>query len=314
MPQWYHSRTMVTVLTGNNEFMLKSELNKLTADFMAEHGDLAVERLDGEEVEVDAVVDAVQSLPFLTSKKLVVLKSAGSNKPLTESVGKIIDATADSTELIIYEPSPDKRTQYYKALKKEKAFKEFGELDARNLTNWLIGFAKESGGTISYANSIYLVERAGADQLKLSNEVQKLIAYNPNITKENIELLTEQTLNSKIFDLIDSAFSGRAEKAIQIYDEQRILKVEPQQIIGMLTWQLTAIAQVKYGTDKPNQQIAKDSGLNPFVVQKSRALSDKINVTKLKKLISDLLKIDIESKTTPLDVDDALKHYILTMQ
>jgi DNA polymerase III delta subunit len=65
---------MVITLTGENWFGLATALKKLVADFVAEHGDMALEQLDGETADVDRIREALQSAPFLASKKLVVLR------------------------------------------------------------------------------------------------------------------------------------------------------------------------------------------------------------------------------------------------
>ncbi len=60
---------MLITLTGNNGFLLKAELNRLVKSFLAEHGEMALERIDGEEAEYDRIRESLESLPFLASKK-----------------------------------------------------------------------------------------------------------------------------------------------------------------------------------------------------------------------------------------------------
>ena len=60
--------------------MLKAELERLVAACVKESGDFGVERLDGEEVAYGRVTESLQSLPFLATKKVVVLKNGGANK------------------------------------------------------------------------------------------------------------------------------------------------------------------------------------------------------------------------------------------
>ena len=101
---------MIKTLTGSNSFQIKNELDKLTGDFVAEHGDLALEKLDGEEASVGQIIGAVESLPFLASRKLVVVRDLSLNKESYESFERIIDRVNDATDLIIVEHKPDKRS------------------------------------------------------------------------------------------------------------------------------------------------------------------------------------------------------------
>ncbi|HXR50452.1 MAG TPA: hypothetical protein VN778_05505, partial [Verrucomicrobiae bacterium] len=66
---------MIVTLTGENSFSLHGELKQIVDSFVLEHGDLALERLDGEEVEFSQIYEALTSLPFLSVKKLVILRT-----------------------------------------------------------------------------------------------------------------------------------------------------------------------------------------------------------------------------------------------
>lgn len=304
---------MVTVLTGSNVFMLSQELKKLVNTFVAEHGDLALERLDGEEVSLDYIVDAVRSLPFLASHKLVVVRGLSAHKEAVDRLGELLSASEDSTDLIIYEPSIDKRSALFKRLKSLKGFKEFGELDEGALGRWLVETAKAEQASLSPVDASFLVQRIGANQQNLALELDKLITYDPAITRQTIELLTEPTPQSKIFDLLDAAFAGNTKRAIELYEDQRAQKVEPQQILAMLAWQLHVMAILAAAGTRSPEQVASDAKLSPFVVRKSRNLVKNLGLGEVKRLIHDALEIDIRSKNSALDLDEALKHYILAI-
>jgi DNA polymerase-3 subunit delta len=304
---------MIITLTGSNFYSLKKRLDELTGKFVAEHGELAIEKIDGEEAEPQTVLDAVQSLPFLASRKMVVVRSIGSNKNISGQIEQIIDAAGDTTDLIFYEPAPDKRSSYFKVLKSKTQLEEFGELDARELAKWLSAEAKKQGGSLTLADANYLVERVGANQQLLANELDKLIIYEPKVTRASIDLLTEKTPQSKVFDLLDAAFAGDKERALELYEDQRAQKVEPQAIMAMIAWQLKLLALAKLGTDKSSQQIAQDARLSPYPVMKAQNLARKIDVNKLQAMVSDALEIDEKGKTKNINLDEALKTYIVSL-
>src|SRR3546814_19438404 len=65
------------------------------------------------------------------------------------------------------------------------------------------------------------------------------------------DLLTPQ---STIFELLDAALSGNTRRALELYEEQRSMKVEPQQIIAMLAWQLHVLAVVKAAGERRSEE------------------------------------------------------------
>jgi DNA polymerase III subunit delta len=298
---------MITVLSGTNTFLLRQELKRLVDGFVAEYTDMGLERLDGEEVSFDRLREALESLPFLASKKLVVLQSPSANKEFAEKAVGLLENVPETTDVVIVEPKLDKRLSYYKFLKSRSEYKEFNELDPGGLARWLTGQAKGGGGTLQQADARYLVERVGANQQLLSNELAKLLNYNPKITRQTIDLLTDQTPQGTIFELLDAALGGNTKKALNLYAEQRAMKVEPQQIIAMLAWQLHVLGVVKVAGERDPEQIAREAKLNPFVVRKSAALARHMSLTAIKKLIHDTLVLDLRLKSELIDADEALQ-------
>jgi DNA polymerase III subunit delta len=304
---------MTVTLTGNNFYLIRRRLDELVDKFTAEHGELALEKIDAEEAEGRAVLDAVQSLPFLASRKLVVVRNLTANKAASGQIEQIISSAGNTTDIIFYEPAPDKRTTAFKVLKSRTELEEYNEMDVRGSAGWVVAEAEKLGGKISQADANYLVERVGTSQELLANELEKLLSYDPQVSRENIDLLTVKTPQSKVFDLLDAVFSGNKKKALELYGEQRAQKVEPQAIIALLAWQLELIALAFYGKGKDAYQIAKDAGVSPYPVQKAQRLASKIDEAKLKKMVQQALVIDEQSKTTALDLDEALKTFIVTL-
>jgi DNA polymerase III delta subunit len=307
------AKIMIITLTGINSFAALQRLNELVTNFVKEHGDLALERIDAEEADAQAILDSLQNLPFLALKKMVVVRSLGQNKQAAEKVEQIISAAGEDTDLVLYDPITDKRTAYFKTLKSKTQLEEFNELDAHSLARWIVGEAEKRGGELSQSNASYLVERVGIGQSLLSNELDKLLAYNPKITRESIELLTELLPQSKVFDLLDAAFSDNKSRALELYEEQRVQKMEPQAILAMIAWQLQLLAVTKYADGKSTAAIAKDVGMNPYPVSKAASLAHKLEEEKFKKMVDFAYEIDLKSKTTPLDLDEAIKTYITTL-
>lgn len=190
---------------------------------------------------------------------------------------------------------------------------EFAELDQNGLVRYLTEAAKEQGGSLSLADARYLVERTGSNQLLLSSELEKLLIYDKAITRQTIDLLTEPTPQSTIFELLEAAFAGQTKKALNLYGEQRSMKVEPQQIIAMLAWQLHILAILKTSADRSTDQIAKDAKLNPYVVRKSQGIARDLTLQEVKRLVADLLVIDNQSKSTAIDTDEALQLYLIKL-
>lgn len=304
---------MIVCLTGPNSFQLSQEVQKRIQKFTAEHGDLSLQRIDGEVAELPQIQESLMALPFLTSKKMVLMRAPGSNKLFVERVEILLAQIPDTTDVIIVEPKIDKRSAYYKFLKKNTEFMECSELDGNGLAAWLVRITKDRAGHISSNDARYLIERVGPNQQMLSMDLEKLLLHNVQVTRKTIDMLTDPTPQSTIFQLLEAAFANDAKRALALYQEQRALKVEAPQIIAMLAWQLHIITIIKAADNRSSAEIAKAAKLSPFVVQKSAAIARYLSLAQLKQLITELLDIDLKSKRSNLDMDEALQNYLLKL-
>ena len=304
---------MTITLSGANDYRISEELHKLLSNFMSVHGDMAVEKLFADEVDYQKIYDALTSLPFLSDKKLVILWDPSANKQFVEKAEYLIENIADSTDVIFVEQKIDKRSSLYKLLKKQTDYREFPELDENQLANWLVEKAKAQKAQISVSDARFLVERLGTNQQMLSSELNKVALYDKNITKKSIEMNTEAIPQSSIFELLDSVFSGDSKRALTLYREQRALQVEPIRIISMLVWQFQIIALIKASKSLTSDQIARESKNSPYTVAKTMRIASKISLSQLRRMIHDLLELDVKRKTQKIDDDEALQLYILSL-
>lgn len=298
---------MIYFFAGDNQFALRKRIRELTTVFVAEHGDLALERIDAEEASLATIIDATQSLPFLSPAKFVLVQNA-SDKDLLEKLAEI-DAP-ESTTVIVVIPKLDKRATYYKKISKLPNFELFEKASPQDLPRWVTEYVKSQKGGISPSDARYLVERVGTDQILLGNELDKLLIYNTHITRDSINELTDPLPQSTVFQLLDVAFAGKHKDTEAIYKEQRAQKVEPQAILGMIAWQLHILAIVKAAGNKSADMIAKEARINPFVVRKTQNLARQLSMADVKRLVKDAHELDVMLKTQSVDADEAVLLYL----
>lgn len=304
---------MVITLTGTNDYLLKQALQQLTADFIEKYGDIGLERQDGDSLDSKQLASSLQALPFLADKRMVVLRSPSSQKSTQEALEKLLTVVADSTDLVIVEPKLDKRTSYYKALKKQTEFREFNQPNEGQLAEWLVAQASRHKASLSRSDAVYLVSRVGANQMLLASELKKLTDYSSNINRTSIDLLTEPTPQSSIFDLLDAALKGQVARTLQLYQDQRQQKVEPLAILALLAWQLHILALIKTAGQRSPSQIASQAKISPYVVSKSQAIAQNFSLPELKDTIKKAADLDVRLKSQAIDADEALLQFLLTI-
>lgn len=303
---------MITTLVGENWYLLKHDLDKIVTSFEQEYGDLAVERLEGEDADFEHIFSAITNPPFLTPKKLVIIKSISAVKDIQTRFEEALSDNQEQIDVVLISDKLDKRSALHKYLKKNTEYREFPVSNSNNIVGWLSSEVSIRGGSIDTRTAQLLVEYVGANQQKLSNEIDKLLQHNSKISTESIELLSVKQPSTTMFQLLDALFAGDAKLTMRLYDDQRKQQVEPLTILSMVLWQLNVLALVKVAPKgKSSEQISKDAGIHSFVVKKSVNIARKMSLVRLKKFVSDVVDLEVKLKTQTIEADDAVKHLLL---
>ena len=297
---------MIRVLLGDNFYQIKAEIDKLVSEFKSSH-DFAVERIDGAESRYEQIVHTLQSVSMFDPKKLVIINDLSKNKKAMDEVDNLLQNKNESTDVVIIEKTLDKRSAYYKYLKRLDGFKEYKDDSEQNINNWIKDYVNQQDGEINVAEARLLIDKVGPSQTLISKELDKLIQFNKKITKDSIDKLVVENPQSTIFNLIDSTFSGNLKQSLKLYDEQRAQKIEPLAIVGMIIWQVHIICLCLAAGSRSTGEIAKESGINPYVVEKSRKIANKMGANKAKEFLNLLREIELTAKKQAYNLDDALK-------
>lgn len=303
---------MIILLAGENEFAILQEQKRLIEAYLKDNDSFGLERLDGEELDSARLRDAVMQLPFLVSKKLVIISKVFSSKAILDLLQDLIPTIPDDVDVILVDTKADKRTRLYKELLSSKRLHDFPSLKGQALEKWASEYAKELDSSLSSTDARYLVDRVGTNQMLLAREIEKLSQV-AMIGRDDINDLTDQSLNSTVFDLLDITFSGNYKRSLELYEKLVANKTDPSQVLALIGWQLQVFALVKYAGEGNSGDIAKKTGLNPYVASKAMGVVRGLSSTQIKNGVRATLNTDIKIKTTSTDPTDAVRVLLLEL-
>lgn len=288
---------MIITLTGPNEFLIKQTLDELTANFEHEFGVHAVERLNGDDIDVTRMAELLQGASLFAARRLVIIKDMSKNKALWDALADWLDRVPEETTLAIIESAPDKRTKTYKLLQKQSDLRVFEQLSEQELVAWLGQSATDQQGSITADVTQYLIQRVGVDQWRLYNELQKLLNSNLPINKDAVDILVEASPQATAFELLDAALGCRPQKVRELISFISVAE-DPYRFFGLLVSQIYALSAVFYASGKNADVIAKDADLHPFVVRKTQNLARTITEDVLKQIVANVVLCDDQLKST----------------
>ncbi|MBR5537025.1 MAG: DNA polymerase III subunit delta [Clostridia bacterium] len=227
--------------------------------------------LDGEQVTVQALTDAVDSIPMGSEKKLVVVRDYKLMQPtgdLKEFLPQLLSELPEYICLVFYfdtlEFKPDKRLNLWKILEANGQVIEFAQSSAASLIPWVKRHFFEHGKMIETPECEYLLFLCGASMENLLTEIAKISAGTPGerIDKGDIDALGSRVLEATVFELTDSIMEKQYSKGLLILRDLFDMKQEPVAILAAITKQMQRLygAKLAMAKGKGESEIAQILG------------------------------------------------------
>ncbi len=304
----------VMLIYGENDYAANEFYVKTLAEFVNNNSKQSLRIFDGENATAYDVEQALSSQSlFSVGSEMVSIKRLGSNAELKDRLVELVETLPAETELVIYEPKIDKRSKLYKKLKKGGLIKEFTNLSEPSLLNWVKDQVARRGGQLEAGCAKALVDRAKGNQVRLRNEIEKLLNYDKTISLESVSLLVDKTPDDNIFDLLDCVARGDRQGALKKYQELSAAQVEGHYILVMICWQMANFIALKAGDKRSDSEVASKLGMNPYAVRRSKQSLRAISKIQLKSMTQKVIDADLRLKTTSIDADLLVKQLISTL-
>ncbi|HOB19224.1 MAG TPA: DNA polymerase III subunit delta [Candidatus Atribacteria bacterium] len=303
---------------GAEEFV-KSEALAQMADRLVskDFAGLNYQIIDGTEVSGGSIIDACETLPFMSDRRLVVVKDhpgltgkrAGEGSSDEEALKDYLERLPDSTCLLFYcHGDVNKTRALYKALTKIGKVVEFPLLERKELMKWTSRAFRKSGREISPADLELFLDRAGNSLERISKEVEKLVSYtkqDPVITGEIIQKMVKPLPEHTVFQLIDSIAARKKSDALKLLDVlmengepvMLILTLLARQIKIILLCKEYQDMKLSYGMAVDRLTAIEGIKVHPYTAKKCMAQARNFTSDQLKSALKDCADLDFNIKS-----------------
>jgi DNA polymerase-3 subunit delta len=169
----------VYLIIAEQDLLLNQAVDSLKAS-VAEVADLDfnLETFEGESISADDVVAACNTLPFVSERRLVIVRGIDKlSKDAAETLVRYAGDPSPTTILALVGKKLAKNTRLYKAVDKLGGVIERKTPDAREFPRLVQDMFVREGKRISAEGAEYLVNAVGRDMQRLSVEVGKTVSY-----------------------------------------------------------------------------------------------------------------------------------------
>ena len=304
---------MLIYLYGENNFAIKQKIDDIKAQYINKTGgDADMQTFDMSEHSLSDLLNAFSVVPMFVSSRLFIVRNLDLLKLTKDQLETLIESIPDTTNVVIVDSNPDKRSVYFKTISKLKNAKYFGNLSPQNLVSWIRERTEELGGNIDNSAINTLIDRVGNEQWQLEQEIQKLTNFNSHISKDSIEQLVVPNLSNSAFMMIDAIIRKDTKKAASIYENLIVQGEADQMILGAITYQYRILVLAKDNAGKSSDW-QKELGVSPYAATKAQNLIKNIEMDQLRSAYQSIIDTDMAIKTGALNSNDALRDLILKL-
>lgn len=322
----------VYLFTGIERYLMDKTLELLKEKYIDKSFEtLNYIVLDGKEVEFKDILDACETLPFMSQKKIVVIKDINEvmgnkgvdfDKKLSDYITKLDDYLI----FIIIDKSNNmgQSTNIYKTVKKLGGIVEFEKLKGRDLSLWVEKKFKEFKKAISYDNIIYFLQSSSYNAYNspktlydLENEILKIVNFTDNkeITREDIDLVLSRTLDTNIFNLLSYINKKDTDAALRTFNELYISNEPIQLILSMVARQIRLMLSYKLFKERGDTEgsIQKKMQIKDYEFKRISQEVSNFSKEYLIQALELILKFDIKQKTSSHDEKLAFEMLIVQL-
>lgn len=313
--------THIYVITGKDESLVGAECDRLV-DKLVDPAERTTGLINADANTASAaeIMDELRTLPFLTSRRVVVLRKAdkfiSNNRELLESY---FDNPSPTGILIMTVDSFDSRTRLAKKLPKIGKLISIDQPSSAQLPCRLRQYASEAHAkTLQNQSAELLIELVGEDLSRLYGEIDKLAIFSAddkNITPEHVNSLVGHNRAFDAFDVINSVLKSDTARAIdqlrRLFNQDRNAQYT---FVGALAYHLRRMFTAKAMLLKGQTQW--EVGKSMRIWRNADEFFAQLNKTSLAQIgsyIKRLAQADYEIKTGRADAKSAAEQFVLAL-
>jgi len=314
-------------LFGNDEFAITRKLRDFESDFTdPTTAGMNTARLDARTMSDTDLNNAVNAMPFLAKRRLVLIENPSTKYNNASSRKKFIEfmqKMPDTTRLVLYESIEPREAEKHWlnkwAEKNDKLIQTKAYMLPRlkEMTGWISNETRNQGGQIEPRAAEMLKDMVGVDTRQAGMEIAKLLAYanwaRP-VTGQDVEAVCIVTSQQSVFDFVDALSNGNGKSAQHLL--HRLLETEDLfSLWGMVVRQFRLLIQAREILDGRGNKddVARALGVHPFVAEKATQQAARFSIESLESIYHRLLRIDEGVKTSQLTLDLALDTLVVEL-
>lgn len=308
----------VYLIYGSEELLLERAERRLRNRLAALADlDFNMETFDGASASADAIVNAANTLPFMSDRRLVVVHDVDRMDAATlEALATYSKDPAPYTCLVLIAEKIAKNSRLYKAVAGTGVVYEYAAPKRNEYAGEVVKFVRERGKRISLAAAQRLVDTVGRDLRRLDAESEKLATYlgaAEEITEADVAAVATETATVSVFELTDAIGERDVARALRLADKLMGSGETPLGLVAMATRHVRALVGARALSDRGTspEAMAPQLGMAPWQAKNVVRQASRWQPAELAAALRGLAAVEEQMKTSPVDAGLVLERWIV---
>lgn len=266
--------------------------------------------LSADEDGLDEAIGLARQYPMMSERRMVVVSGFEmiADDRQIEALKDYLRDPSETTVLVFVTAGLDNRRTISTALKKGCQTVGFDPLNDQEVTDWIREYVHQRGGTIDAGSASYLAGMVGISLMRLSSELDKLMAYvgeKGRITRSEIDLLVLHTREHTSFEISDAVVAGDRRRALTLLDHIFTSQSDSPQTISLMllgaiagNYRRMLMAKDLMQQNVSNSELASMLGVSPYAVTHINEKARKVSSERLIAGIRRIAETDLALKSS----------------
>lgn len=307
------------LLWGPEDYLRECFLEELRRSCGVAESDFGCQRLNGANLDLNELSQAVDALPFFAERSLVevrdydLAKCRDGDWERLKALLEDIPAYCTLAFVCTAGNEPDGRSAPVKAVKKLGWAIEFTQPEQSSLVRWVQNRFSGLGKQLAPSEAQYLLFLCGSGMSRLIQEIEKAAAYaqGPTVTRADIDATADRIPEANIFNMTDLLAQRRYDAAAGLLGDLLADKRNhPIQINALIGQQLRRMYAMKAGqaAGRSRSDILELCGLRfDFLYDKLSAAVKPFTLEQLGTMVGLSAEYDFRMKSTGQDPELLLR-------
>jgi len=304
---------LIYILAGPDDFSVSQRLEELKKGLDETMRDANFTRFDGDRVSPAELKAAVETVPFLATRRLVLVtgllgrfesgakKTSASRENDAKLFAESLANVPESTTVALVDEKANTTNPLLKALGQKAKASHFPLLKGDELGGWIIQRVVQAGGTITPGAVSLLASLVGSNLWTMASEIEKLVLHagGKRIEEVDVKALVASAREVNIFALVDAILAPDVTKAEGLLQQMLAEGDTPSHLLYMLHRQLhlLVLARDTQSRRLPETEARSQLGIAEFAFRKTLAQAKRYPMSRLKTALERLLETDLAIKT-----------------